>query len=178
MCRVKLTQPFSQQFKIFFRVGRGELLTGHHLGAAAVHLQRANRRHDHRAVWNQQALAALDIAKLLEAHVGAEAGFGNDVPVFPDQSQGNHVGQNRRVAVGDVGKGAGMDKRRSSLQRLHQVGHDRVLHDHRKRAAHAQVVGGDRLALAVRPNHHAPQTLAHVAQAGGQRQNRHDLAGH
>jgi hypothetical protein len=45
---------------------------------AAVHLQRAHCRDDHRQVGPQAGLAALDVDELLGAQVGAEAGLGDD----------------------------------------------------------------------------------------------------
>lgn len=41
-----------------------------------------------------------------------------------------------------------------------------------------QVLGGDGLAGATRPHHHAGQPAPHVVQAVGQSQDSHDLAGH
>ena len=46
---------------------------------AAVVLDRAHRRDDHRRVRLQARLAALDVDELLGAEVGAEAAFGHDV---------------------------------------------------------------------------------------------------
>ena len=73
-----------------------------------------------------------------------------------------------RVRRGAAGRGA----------HLHQGGHDGVLHQHRECAAHAQVVRGHGLSRAAQRHHHVAQPLAHVVQPRGQRQHRHDLAGH
>ena len=122
--------------------------------------------------------AALDVAELFEADVGAEARFGQHIAIFANQLERDLVRDDGRVAVRDVGKRAGMHKGRRAFQRLHQVGHDGVLHQDGQRAAHTEVVGGDGLAVAVGADHHASQPLAHIGQAGGERQDRHDFAGH
>ena len=78
----------------------------------------------------------------------------------------------------DIRERPGVHERRRAFQRLHQIGQDGVLHQHGQRAAHAQIVGRDGLARAIAADHHAAQPLPHVAERSGQRQNRHDLAGH
>jgi hypothetical protein len=77
-----------------------------------------------------------------------------------------------------LAKGPGVHQRGRALQRLHQVGLDRLLHQHGQRAGAADVFGGDRVALPVQADHHAAKALAHVVERGGERQNRHDLTGH
>ncbi len=151
---------------------------GHHLRTAAVHLQRANGGHQHHAIGLQPAVAALDVAKLFQAHVGAEAGLGQHVAIGTNQLQRDLIGDNRRIAVRDIGERSGMHERGRALDGLHQIGHDGVLHQDRERAADADIVGGDRLAGFVAADHHAAQPVAHIVQIGGQRQDRHDLAGH
>jgi hypothetical protein len=103
------------------------------------------------AVGDQPAVAALDVEEFLHADVGAEAGLGEHVALRPDQLERDLVGDDRGVAVGDVGKRPGMDERGRAFQRLHQVGLDGVLHQHGQRARAADVLGGDRVALASSP---------------------------
>ena len=62
-------------------------------------------------------VSALDIEELLHANVGPKSCLSNNKPTSPDQLQGNLVCQDGRVAVGDVGKGTGVDKHRSALCR-------------------------------------------------------------
>ena len=98
------------------------------------------------AVGNEAGGAALDVKELLHADVGAKAGFGDDVVAQPQRQL---VGQDGGVAVGDVGKRPGVDEGGLPFQRLQQVGVQRILHEHRYRAGHAQVVEGDGLAVLV-----------------------------
>lgn len=62
-------------------------------------------------------VSALDIKELLHANVGAKSCLSNNKPISPNQLQGNLVCQDGRVAVGDVGKGTGVDKHGSALCR-------------------------------------------------------------
>ena len=112
----------------------GQRFSGHHFRTAAVHLQRANGGHQHRAIGLQSAVAALDIAEFFDAHVGAEPGFGQHVAIGPHQLQRDLIGDDRRIAVRDVGERSGMNKRGRALDSLHQIGHDRILHQDRQSA--------------------------------------------
>ena len=56
--------------------------------------------------------------------------------------------------MGDVGKGAPVDQGRRSLQRLHQIGLDRILEQRRHGPRRLQVVGGDGLVLIGVAHHH------------------------
>ena len=78
--------------------------------------------------------------------------------------------------MGDVGERAGVDDGRRVLDRLHEVGHDGVLHQDGQGAGHAEVVGGDGLARPARADDDPAQALAHVGQARRQGQDGHDLA--
>ena len=80
--------------------------------------------------------------------------------------------------MGDIGKGAGMHKGRAPLEGLHQIGHDRILEQHRHRPGGADIFGGDSLGAAAAGDHHAAETLAQIRQSRGQGEHRHDLAGH
>ena len=86
---------------------------------------------------------ALDVEEPLGAHVGAEAGLGDQEVTGVDADQ---VGHDRGVAVRDVAERARVDEHGRVLQRLQQVRPDRVLHDHGHRAGGLQLLGGDRLA--------------------------------
>ncbi len=83
--------------------------------------------------------------------------------------------------MGDVGEGAGMDEGRLLFQRLEQVGHDGVLHQHSHGAGHAEILCGDGLWIAdavVSADHDAPDAFPHILQACGEGQDSHQLAGH
>lgn len=83
--------------------------------------------------------------------VGTETSLGNNVTVLvlrlslldTGKLKRNLVGQNRRVSVRDVGERTSMDKDGSALERLHEVGLDRVLHEDREGASATDVVAGD-----------------------------------
>ena len=90
---------------------------------AAVVLQCTQRGDHHAGVRAQARLAALDVNELLSAQVGTEAGLGDHVLA---QLEGGFGGCYGVAAVGNVGKRAAVDDGRVVLQRLHQVGFDRV----------------------------------------------------
>lgn len=62
------------------------------------------------------------------------------------------------------------------LKCLHQVGLDRVLHEHRKGSSYTDVVSSDRIALLARRNHHIAQPLPHILKTRRQREDSHALA--
>ena len=82
------------------------------------------------AVGRQPGLAALDVEELLAAEVGAEAGFRHHVVGELERGRGR---QHRVAAVRDVGERAAVDEGRRAFQRLHQVGRQRLLEQHRHR---------------------------------------------
>ena len=137
MCRPRLAQPFftAATFSV------AEVV----LGDAAVHLQRAHGRDDHRRGRLQAGLAALDVEELLGAEVGAEAGLGHHVV---GELQRRRRRQHRVAAVGDVGERAAVHEGRVVLERLHQVRLHRVPEQHRHRAVGLEVAGVDRRAVA------------------------------
>ena len=115
---------------------------------------------------------ALDVEEALGAHVGPEAGLGDEevAGVDPDQ-----VGDHRRVAVGDVAEWAGVDEHRRVLERLQQVGLDGVAHDHGHGPGGLELLGRDRLAAAGVADDDPSQPAAHVAQGRREGQDGHDL---
>ena len=82
---------------------------------AAVMLERAHRRYQHHGIGDQARVAALDVKELFHANVGPKAALGDDVI---GQLEGDLVGDDRRVAMSDVGKWPGVDKSRLALQGL------------------------------------------------------------
>ena len=114
----------------------GQRPAGDDAMAAGVGLQRPDRGHDDGGVGTQARVAALDVEEALGAHVGAEAGLGDQEVARVDADQ---VGQHRRVAVGDVPERPGVDEHRSVLQGLQEVRLDGVAQDRRHRTAALQV---------------------------------------
>ena len=126
----------------------------------------------HGRIGRQPGRAALDVEELLGAHVGPEAGLGAD-DVAGDERQ--PVGDDRVVAVGDVGERPGVDERRPALERLEQVRLQGVLQQHGHRPGHADVLGRDRLAVGRGREDDPSQAGPQVLQVRGQGQDRHDL---
>ena len=79
--------------------------------------------------------------------------------------------------MGNIGEGTAMDKRRRALERLNQVGFERVLEQGCHGTLGPKVTGADGLAgIAVADNNLA-QALLEVVDARGQTQDCHDLGG-
>ena len=144
------------------------------LGDAAMHLERAHGGDDHRRLRGQAGLAALDVEELLGAEIGAEAGLGDHVVAELECGAGRH---HRVAAMGDVGERAAMDEGGVALQRLHQVGRQRVLEQHGHGAGGLQVGGEHRLAVAGVAHDHLAEPLLEVLEAGGEAEHGHDLGG-
>ena len=153
---------------------RIERLAGHDPAHAAVHLQGADRGHDHGRVGLEARGAALDVEELLGAHVRPEAGLGAHDLVG---GQGQPVGEDRVVAVGDVRERAAMDEGRAALEGLEQVGLDRIDEQDGHRPGDLEVLEGDRLAVHVRGHHHPAEPGAQVLEVGRQGEDRHHLGG-
>ena len=137
---------------------------------ACMRLQRPHRRHQHRRVRAQPAVAALYIEKLFGADIRAEAGLRNQIVRRLDTDQ---IGQYRTIAVRNVGERAGMDQRRRVLQRLENIRLDCLLHQYRHRSRCPQLLGSNRLALPISADRHSTEARTHIGQARRQCQNRH-----
>ena len=133
-------------------------------GDAAVHLERAHGRDDHRGVGREAGLAALDVEELLGAEVGAEARLGDHVV---GELERGPRGDHRVAAVRDVGERAAVDERRVVLERLHEVRHQRVLEQHGHRAGGLEVGGGHRAALAGVADDDLAEALLEVVRGRG-----------
>lgn len=90
------------------------------VGPAAVHLERAHGGDETDGARAQAAGAALDVEELFHANVRAKAGLGNDKAVLAHKLEGDLVGDDGRVAVRNVGKGARVHKHGRALHRLHE----------------------------------------------------------
>ena len=66
-----------------------------------------------------------------------------------DQLQRDAVGDDRRVAMGDVGERPGVDEGRSALERLDQVRLDGLAHQHGHGAGNLELVERHRFAVVV-----------------------------
>ncbi len=131
--------------------------------------------HEHDGARGQPAEAADDVEELLHAHVRAEARLGHDVVA---ELHADEVGDERVVAVGDVGERAAVHQARLALERLDQVGLERVLEQHGHGARGAEVLGGDRRAAVegLRDGDRA-EAAAQVLQVARDGHDGHDLGG-
>ena len=78
----------------------------------------------------------------------------------------------------DVRERTCVNKSRLTFQRLHQVRHDGVLHQHRHCPCDAHFFQRHGLSGAAVGDYDLADALAHIAQAGGQREDCHNLACH
>jgi len=140
-----------------------------------VHLQGAHGAGDDHAARREPAVAADDVHELLGAQVGGKAALGDHVV---GELHGHLVGDDRVVALGDVGEGAGVHQARVALQGLHQVRLDRVLQEHGHAAGCLDVLSRERLALGAIAEGDAPEALAQVPERGGEAEDGHHFARH
>ncbi len=95
---------------------------------AAMHLERAHRRHHHRRIGLEPGLAAFDVEEFFGAQISAEPGLGHDeIGELERCRRRDH----RVAAMSDIAERAAMDKSRVIFQRLHEVGRERVLEQSR-----------------------------------------------
>ncbi len=139
---------------------------------AAVHLQRADGRDDHRAVGRKPGLAALDVEEFFAAEVGAETGFGHDVVGELERGGG---GEHGVAAMRDVGERSAMDEGRRAFERLHEIRRQRVLEQRRHRALRLEVGGAHRFAVAGVADDDVAEPLLEVVEIVGEAEDRHHL---
>ena len=160
--------------QIFPQEARRQRLARANVQQAAVGLETAHRGHQHHAGGGDAGLAALDVEELLQPHVGAKARLGHHIV---GEAQGDAIGDDGGVAVGDVGEGAGVHQYRGLLRGLHQGRLQGVFEQHRHGPRHFQLFGGDGVAAAVQRQLDAADAGAQVFQIARQRQNGHQLGG-
>ena len=165
MCAARLSAPRRSASRSSF----AELRERH----AAVGLRGAHRGDEHGRARREAPRPAHDVAELLEAQVAREPRLGHDVV---GELQRHPVLDDRVVRVRDVAERPGVDQRRLSLERLHQVRLERVLHDHGHRAGRP---GGPRRSPGSPPRSSAttirPSRARRSCEVARQREHRHDL---
>ena len=152
----------------------GQWLSGHDLELAAVRLQRAHGGDQDRCVGHHARGTALDVEEALRAHVGAEAGLGDQVVAAALADQ---VADDAAVAMGDVAERAGVHDDWRVLERLQQVGLQCLLHDDRHRAGTVELLGGDRLTGLGVADDDATHAGTHVGQRSGKGEDGHHFGG-
>ena len=139
-----------------------------------MHLQRANRRHNHRRIWGEARGAALDVKELLCAHIGAKARFGhNDLT----RCECGAVGNDGVVAMRNVCKRSGMYECWTTFKCLQQVRLNRVTQERGHRASNFQVFSGDRFAVNRFGDHNAAKTRSKIGKIGCERKYSHNFTG-
>ena len=132
--------------RIVLKHRRGQGLSRNDLVATGMGLEGTHGDDEDGGVGAHTTEAALDVEEPLGAHVGAESGLRQQVVAAADADA---VGDDRRVARGDVAEGAGVDEHWAVLGGLQQVRLDGVLEDDRHRPGGMQVLRGDWLLGAV-----------------------------
>ena len=99
------------------------------------------------------------------------------VTTYSPSFSADEVGDERVVAVGDVGERPAVDEGALALQRLHEVRLDRVLEEDGHRAGRLQLLGDDGLALPRVADGDRAEPPAQVVQVAGHGQDGHDLGG-
>jgi len=116
-----------------------------------VHLEGADRRHEHHCRRREPPLTTLDVHKLLSPQIRPK-------PRLSDhelrERQGGAGGDEAVTAVGDVGEGPPMDQGGGALKGLDEVGERGVFKEGRHRPISAQLPTGDRLPSARVRHHH------------------------
>ena len=144
------------------------------LGNAAVVLKCTGGGDNHDGAGANARHAALNVEELLGTQIGAKACLGNGDIAKAHSHARSHDGV---AAVGDVGEGAAVDKRGRTLERLHQVGLERILKQRSHGALSLEVAGADGLAGITVADDDLAQALLEVVDTRGQAQDRHDLGG-
>ena len=132
------------------------------LGNTAVVLQRTSGRDDYDSAGANARHAALDVEELLGTQIGTEAGLGNGNIAKAHRHTRGHDGV---AAVGNVGEGTAVDKRGRALERLDQVGLERVLKQSGHSALSLKVAGADGLAGKAVADDDLTQAFLEVADA-------------
>ncbi len=144
------------------------------LVGAPVVLQRPHGGDEDDGAGGDPAGPADDVEELLHPHVGAESRLGDHVVA---QLQPEQVGDQRGVAVGDVGEGTGVHQAGLALQRLDQVRLDRVLEQDRHRPGGPEVLGRHRLAVAGVGGGDLAEPPPQVLEVAGDGEHGHHLRG-
>lgn len=81
-------------------------------------LKSSSRSYNNRTVRRQATVSGLNVEELLSSHISSETGFGKDESILSNELQGNSIGDDRAVSVGNVGKWASVNEDWLAFQRL------------------------------------------------------------
>ena len=155
----------------------GQILAADESVASAVGLERPDGDHDDGDARVHPGDGALEVHEALQAHVGSEAGLGEDVAAVAGSCRGDAVGDDRGASGGDVAEGAGVDQDGGALAGAQEIGLEGVAQDGTHGPGRLEVLGADPLAAAASADDDAPQARAQVGQVRGQRHDDHELTG-
>ena len=132
--------------------------------------QRTHGGNDHHNVRLEATDATDHVHELLHAEVGSKASLGNQVLT---ELEANAIGNDRVVAVGDVGERSTVHQAELTFERLHDVRLDRVAQEDGHRAGGLDVLGGNRIASLGVANRDRAKLAAQVRHVGGERHDGH-----
>lgn len=181
----KVGEALLEDLQVLIGVDVGKGLAGGDFRTTAVHLESSDGCDNDDSVGLKARSAALDVAEFLHTDVSTETSLGDDVAIVvlwlallnASQLERDFVSKDRRVAVGNVGEGAGMNEDGCAFESLHQVWLNGVAHEDGERASDADVVGSDGLALLAVGADHLAEAALHVGQVVAERQDGHAFTG-
>ena len=141
---------------------------------ATVHLECADCGNQHHAIGREPGLPAFDIDEFLAAEIGAKTGFGNHIVGEFERGRGR---QHRIAAVCNIGERAPVNEGRRALQRLHQIGRDRLLEQRGHGAMRLEVASAHGLSVACIADNDIAEAFLEIVEILGKAENRHDFRG-
>ena len=126
-----------------------------------MHLQRANGCHNHRRIGGNPGGAALNVEELFGAHVGAKASLGHHDLA---RSECGTIGNDRVIAMGNVGKRTGMHERRAAFECLQQVRLNRVTQERGHGSGDFQIFCRDGFSINSFGDHNAAKARAQIGK--------------
>lgn len=152
--------------------------------SSTVNLEGTDGSNDNNDIWYESGRSALDVEETLTTHGEVETGLSDNVSglllwililLSSGKLQGELVSNDGRSTDGDVGEWTSVDENWSSLQSLHKVRLDSILHEGSKSTSNTEIVTGNWLSLLGGTNDHASESLSHISKVVGQSQNSHTL---
>ena len=137
-------------------------------------LQRTHRRNNDNSIRAEPCDATFDIKELFCTEVCGEAGFSDHVVC---ELQGGTGGRDGIAAMGNIGKGAAVDKGGGPLQRLDEIGLDGILQERSHGPFCLQIVSCDRIPVIGVGDDDPGESGLQIHQVGSETQHRHDFTG-
>jgi len=167
VCTTK-ANPFNVFTVVFFR----HWFTWYRYRSTTMTFQCSDGGNNNGTVRLEAGVTAFEVPEFFKTDISTKAGLGN---VVVGKFQRYPVGNNRRLANGDIGKRTCMNHNRLAFQGLHHVRVNRINHPGGHGTVHFKISGGDRSILLVIGYNHLTDPLAHIFQVIGNGENSHDL---